>query len=107
MNRWQLAAGTFKRSSHSEGRRACETGQYITNYDQRIVPRHLQKHAILWGTVGAIAVRSSMTLVVVWLLKIPGLLLVGGAMLIWIAYRLLLPENGEGEGDNVKAAVGF
>jgi YjbE family integral membrane protein len=63
----------------------------------RGLPAHLQKRAILWGAVGAIAVRSLMTLVVVWLLKIPGLLLVGGAMLVWIAYKLLLPEDDGGE----------
>lgn len=73
----------------------------------RSLPKHLQKQAIVWGAVGAIAVRSAMTLVVVWLLKIPGLLFVGGTLLIWIAYRLLLPENGEGEGDTIKPAVGF
>lgn len=73
----------------------------------RSLPRHLQRQAIVWGAVGAIAVRSAMTLVVVWLLKIPGLLFVGGALLIWIAYRLLLPENGEGEGSKVKSAVSF
>jgi YjbE family integral membrane protein len=63
----------------------------------RGLPAHLQKRAILWGAVGAIAVRSVMTLVVVWLLNIPGLLLVGGAMLLWIAYKLLLPEDGGGD----------
>lgn len=75
----------------------------------RSLPPHLQKRAIVWGAVGAIVVRSAMTLVVVWLLKIPGLLLAGGALLVWIAYRLLLPEsvNGEHEGNKVKAAVGF
>ncbi|MEO6410107.1 MAG: YjbE family putative metal transport protein, partial [Burkholderiaceae bacterium] len=30
---------------------------------------------------------------VVWLLAIPGLLLAGGALLVWIAWRLLLPET--------------
>jgi len=64
----------------------------------RNVPRHLQKRAILWGTVGAIVVRSAMTLIVVWLLKVPGLLLVGGALLLWIAYRLLLPEGAHSAG---------
>ena len=73
----------------------------------RSLPRHLQKRAIVWGAVGAIVVRSAMTLVVVWLLKIPGLLFIGGALLIWIAYRLLLPEDGEGEGGKVKTAVSF
>ena len=73
----------------------------------RNLPRHLQKPAIVWGTVGAIAVRSSMTLIVVWLLQIPGLLLVGGAALVWIAYRLLLPEEAEGETGARGAATGF
>ena len=62
----------------------------------RGLPAHLQKRAILWGAAGAIAVRSLMTVIVVWLLKIPGLLLVGGALLLWIAYRLLLPEEESG-----------
>ena len=55
----------------------------------RSLPPDLQKKAILWGTVGAIAVRSVMTLGVVWLLQIPGLMLVGGLGLLWIAYKLL------------------
>ena len=59
----------------------------------RNVPAHLQKRAIFWGTVGAIVVRSVMTLAVVWLLRIPGLLFAGGAVLIWIAYKLLLPDG--------------
>jgi YjbE family integral membrane protein len=62
----------------------------------RSLPRHLQKQAIVWGTFGAIVVRSAMTMVVVWLLKIPGLMLIGGALLVWIALRLLAPqESGE------------
>lgn len=72
----------------------------------RGLPPQLQKRAILWGAFGAIAVRSLMTVIVVWLLKIPGLLLVGGAMLVWIAYRLLLPEEG-GQDDHGPAVTGF
>ena len=60
----------------------------------RALPAHLQRRAIVWGAVGAIVVRSLMTVIVVWLLKIPGLLLAGGAMLVWIAYHLLLPDEG-------------
>ncbi|MBI5279954.1 MAG: TerC family protein [Burkholderiales bacterium] len=62
----------------------------------RNLPPHLQKKAILWGTVGAIVVRSIMTVGVVWLLKIPGLMGVGGVALLWIAYKLLVEEEGEG-----------
>ena len=65
----------------------------------RSLPPHLQKKAILWGTVGAIVVRSAMTVGVVWLLKIPGLMLVGGVGLLWIAYKLLAAQDhGEHQG---------
>lgn len=60
----------------------------------RNLPPTLQKRAIVWGTVGAIVVRSAMTVGVVWLLKIPGLMLVGGLGLLWIAYKLLADEGG-------------
>ena len=59
----------------------------------RNLPAHLQKKAIFWGAAGAIAVRSLMTVGVVWLLKIPGLILVGGVGLLWIAYKLLAHQN--------------
>lgn len=64
----------------------------------RSLPTHLQKKAILWGTIGAIVVRSLMTLVVVWLLKIPGLMLAGGLGLVWIAFKLLVPGGDEEHG---------
>ena len=64
----------------------------------RNLPPALQRKAILWGTVGAIVVRSLMTLGVVWLLQIPGLMLVGGLGLLWIAYQLLGEQTGEHEG---------
>ena len=59
----------------------------------RRLPPKLQKKAIVWGTVGAIIVRSVMTVGVVWLLRIPGLMLVGGIGLIWIAYKLLADQG--------------
>jgi YjbE family integral membrane protein len=72
----------------------------------RGLPERLRKRAIIWGTFGAIAVRTAMTLVVVWLLKIPGLLLVGGALLVWIAYKLLVDSGGE-EAHEGAAATNF
>ena len=62
----------------------------------RSLPPQLQKKAIIWGSVGAIVVRSTMTVAVVWLLQIPGLMLAGGLGLLWIAYRLLA-DTGDGE----------
>ncbi len=71
----------------------------------RNLPSHLQKKAIVWGVVGAIAVRSAMTLVVVYLLKIPGLMLIGGLLLVWIAYKLLNPaEDGDGKNDHASTS---
>jgi len=65
----------------------------------RSLPPALQKKAILWGTVGAIVVRSVMTVGVVWLLQIPGLMLVGGLGLLWIAFKLLVDsDSGEHDG---------
>jgi YjbE family integral membrane protein len=63
----------------------------------RNLPPHLRNKAIIWGTVGAIGVRSLMTIGVVWLLKIPGLMGLGGAALLWIAYRLVAEDGGEDE----------
>jgi YjbE family integral membrane protein len=70
----------------------------------RRLPTHLQGRAIVWGTVGAIAIRSLMTVGVVWLLKIPGLMLVGGLGLVWIAYKLLVPQEGA-HGDHPQAST--
>jgi len=64
----------------------------------RKLPAALQRRAVLWGAAGAIVVRMAMTLGVVWLLRIPGLLFVGGAALVWIAYRLIAPgDDDKGE----------
>ncbi len=73
----------------------------------RNLPKTQQKKVIFWGTFGAIAIRSLLTLVVVWLLKIPGLLLVGGLLLVWIAYKLLVEEKGHDvkAGQSIWAAV--
>src|SRR5919197_792748 len=71
----------------------------------RNLPRHLQRRAVVWGTVGAVAVRASLTVGVLWLLQIPGLMLAGGILLVWIAYRLLAGDDSRhGE---VAPAMGF
>jgi YjbE family integral membrane protein len=61
----------------------------------RTLPKELQKRAIVWGTMGAIAIRMVMTLVVVWLLGIPGLRSIGGLLLVWIAFKLLADEDSQ------------
>ena len=67
----------------------------------RKLPPPLQKKAIWFGTVGAIVVRSVLTVGVVWLLKIPGLMLVGGLGLLWIACKLIL-DTGEDKQHDIR-----
>lgn len=72
----------------------------------RNLPKALQRRAVIWGTVGAVAVRASLTVAVLWLLEIPGLMLAGGVLLAWIAYRLLAGDKG-GRDHEMAPAVGF
>jgi YjbE family integral membrane protein len=54
----------------------------------RNVPPSQQRTVIMWGTIGAIGVRALLTAVVVWLLKIPGFLLIGGLALVYVGWKL-------------------
>jgi YjbE family integral membrane protein len=67
----------------------------------------LRKRAIIFGAMGAIGVRTALTLIVVWLLQIPGLLLIGGVLLLPIAYKLACPSNPDGGGHKIAAADNF
>ncbi|MFF2886782.1 TerC family protein [Paenibacillus sp. NPDC057967] len=66
----------------------------------RKLPQHQQKKAVIWGTVGAVGIRVIATLLVVQLLSVPWLNLVGGLLLLWIAFKLLVQEDSH---DNIKA----
>lgn len=59
----------------------------------RNVRKEDQKKVIFWGTVGAVLIRVVATLLVTYLLQIYGLRLVGGLLLVWIAYKLLVEER--------------
>jgi YjbE family integral membrane protein len=59
----------------------------------RHLPKDTQRRVIFWGTFAAIAVRAIMAIGVVWLLKIPGFMLAGGIALVWIARKLLDPQE--------------
>jgi len=74
----------------------------------RRLPREHQRKVVFWGTVGAIVIRAIATVGVVWLLKIPGLLLIGGLLLLWIAYKLLVEDKNHEDvkaGESIWAAV--
>jgi YjbE family integral membrane protein len=63
----------------------------------RSLPRQTQRRVIFWGTFGAIAVRAVMAILVVYILDLPGFLLAGGIALVWIARKLLMPDEDAGQ----------
>lgn len=75
----------------------------------RNLPAHLQKKAIFWGTAGAIILRLVMAFLFVEALNnIPALRLVGGILLLWIGYKLVVDDDGEHNieaKDNLRAAI--
>lgn len=68
------------------------------------LPHEHRNKAIYVGTAGAILIRVLMTLIAVELLKIPFLQVIGGVILIPIAYKLLLPAKEE---KNIDASSDF
>ena len=66
----------------------------------RSLPETQRKLAVVWGSVAAIAMRVLLTIVALEMLKLPYLKLVGSSLLFWIALKLLVP--GETEGNGVK-----
>ena len=75
----------------------------------RNLPESKQKLAILYGGAFAIILRIVLTVVAVELLKISFLQFVGGLLLLWIAVKLLIDEEGDDAGhhahDTLSAAV--
>jgi YjbE family integral membrane protein len=71
----------------------------------RDLPRTLQTKAVFWGTFGAVAVRIALTVLVVYLLNLPGLMLAGGLLLLPIAWKLLKPAHDDAH--EVAPAAGF
>jgi YjbE family integral membrane protein len=75
----------------------------------RSLPPKQQKAAILWGSGAAVVMRIILTIVAVEMLKWPYLKLIGAVLLLWIAVKLLIPEEEGEEGistsDNLIAAI--
>ncbi|MFY0545262.1 TerC family protein [Brevibacillus sp. H7] len=66
----------------------------------RKLPTEHRKKAILWGTFLAVIVRVIATVLAAYLLKIPYLYLIGGIVLVWISYKLLLDDDSEDKIDS-------
>lgn len=58
------------------------------------LPLHQRKQAIWWGAFGAVALRLILTVVAVYLLNIPYIQAIGSLLLMWIAIKLLIDEEG-------------
>src|SRR5205814_4674943 len=75
----------------------------------RSLPAHQQTKAVIWGAGAAVVLRIILTIVAVELLKLPYLKLLGGVLLLWIAVKLLVPEDDGGDGikssSNLLAAI--
>jgi YjbE family integral membrane protein len=57
------------------------------------LPERQRRRAILWGGGIAILLRVAFTLVMAFLLNVPGLRFLGGLVLVWIACKLLREED--------------
>ena len=60
----------------------------------RNLPESQRRLGILWGVAGAIGLRVVLTAFVANVLGYPYLKLAGGALLLWIGIKLLLPDDG-------------
>ena len=69
----------------------------------RNLPPHQRRLGIIWGVGGAIGLRVVLTFFAVTLLTLSYVKLVGGALLMWIGIKLVMPQPEEG-GHEIKAA---
>jgi len=69
------------------------------------LPLPQRKKAIVIGGSAAIVLRIILTTIAAFLLKVPGLQLVGGLLLIWIAFKLLKEEEESKEGVRAAASM--
>jgi YjbE family integral membrane protein len=63
----------------------------------RALPERQRRLGIALGAGTAVGLRALFAVFVVHLMAVPFLKLAGGVLLLWIAVRLLLPDEGEGE----------
>ncbi|GAB6933937.1 TerC family protein [Calditerricola satsumensis] len=63
----------------------------------RHLPPDKRRLAVLWGCVGAVALRVALTVVAAYLLRIPLLSAFGGVMLLYLAKTLALEQEDEPE----------
>jgi len=55
-----------------------------------------RRTGIFWGVAGAVSLRVVLTVFAALVMNLPWLKLVGGLLLVWIAVKLMLPEDEDG-----------
>lgn len=63
----------------------------------RSLPDKQKQQGIIWGTAGAVVLRIGLTFVAAKLLEVPFVKLAGGVLILWIAIKLLLGDEDEGQ----------
>jgi YjbE family integral membrane protein len=75
----------------------------------RTLPRRQQRLGIFWGAMGAVVIRVILTFATSQLLQLPFLQLLGGMLLVWIAFKLLRQDSAGGtnvrQGTTVMEAI--
>jgi YjbE family integral membrane protein len=70
----------------------------------RTLPAKERQWGIVLGTAGAVILRIGLTFAAARLLEISGIKLAGGILILWIAFKLLIPEYDD---DHVKEVRGL
>jgi YjbE family integral membrane protein len=73
------------------------------------MPPHARRRVIFWGLVFAVIIRVILATITVQLLEIVGLMLAGGILLLWVAWRLwrdLKEQEDEKKADAARIAAG-
>jgi YjbE family integral membrane protein len=71
----------------------------------RSLPPQQQKAAVMWGSGAAVIMRIVLTIIAVEMLKWPYLKLIGAVLLLWIAIKLLIPEEGGEDGISASGSM--
>ncbi|WP_010096589.1 TerC family protein [Ornithinibacillus scapharcae] len=68
----------------------------------------LKRKAIVWGTLAAVVFRILFTAIIMFLMKLPFIHFIGGVLLLFVAYKLLVSEEDESEvkvGNTLREAI--
>lgn len=69
------------------------------------MPPHARRRVIFWGLVFAVIIRVLLATITVQLLEIVGLMLAGGILLLWVAWRLWRDLKEQQDEKNAEAAL--